>query len=139
MTKTYTYTARSLQDPARAMTFTLHDHHLTAELALPPEEVERSLKAVQQPSPLKPPGDTDKWIAAVAEPLEERGDQPFALDDIDASANGEELRVTAWSHAKDDQLQPIVIAMDHVDNPAAAAAFADEINRRKLARPAARN
>jgi hypothetical protein len=134
MPKTYTYTARSIDDPARAVTFTLHDHHLTAEFALPSEELEQRLKVVtrQEEADSKQQAETDKWLAAVAEPLRERGDEPFVLEDVDASLAGEDLRVTAWSRTQDRHLQPIVIALEHVDNPQAAAAFTHEINRRKL-------
>jgi hypothetical protein len=134
MPKTYTYTARGADDPARAITFTLHDHHLTAEFALPPDEIDQRLKAAigQAETSAAQSADTNQWIASVAEPLRQHGDEPFALDDIDASTDGDALRVTAWSHADDQRLQPIVIALDHVDNPQAAAAFADEVNHRKL-------
>jgi hypothetical protein len=132
MAKTYTYTARSADDPARAVTFTLQDHQLKAELVLSSEKVERSLKAAGQEAAARQPDETDKWIAAVAEPLKERDNEPFALGDVDASAEGEELRVTAWNYTHDRRLQPIVIAMERVDNPQAASAFAREINRRKL-------
>ena len=135
MPKTYTYTARSVDDPARAVTFTLQDHHLTAEFVLPPEEIEQRIKAAARQTEVEAGQhvETDKWIAAVAEPLRERGDEPFTLEDVDASMAGEDLRVTAWSHTEDRHLQPIVIALEHVDNPQAAAAFAREINHRKLA------
>jgi hypothetical protein len=135
MPKTFTYTARSIDDPARAVTFTLRDHHLTAEFALPSEEIEQRLKtaARQEAADSKQQAETDQWLAAVAEPLRERGNEPFVLDDVDASMAGEDLRVTAWSHTEDRRLQPIVIALEHVDNPQAAAAFANEVNRRKLA------
>jgi hypothetical protein len=135
MPKTYTYTARSVDDPARAVTFTLHDHHLTAEFALPSEEIEQRLKvaARREEAASKQQAETDQWLAAVAEPLRERGNEPFVLDDVDASMAGEDLRVTAWSRTEDRRLQPIVIALEHVDNPQAAAAFANEVNRRKLA------
>jgi hypothetical protein len=135
MPKTYTYTARSVDDPARAVTFTLQDHRLTAEFVLPPEEIEQRIKAATGPAEVEVEqhGETDQWIAAVAAPLRERGDEPFVLEDVDASIAGEDLRVTAWSHTEDQHLQPIVIALEHVDNPQAAAAFAREINHRKLA------
>jgi hypothetical protein len=126
---TYTYTARSVEDPAQVVTFTLHDHSMSVDLGTALEYVERALQ----------PEQADNGATAAIEPLAkpmalsvwERVTRPFSVADVDASVVDNWLRVTSWVRALGLRLAPIPFVMEQVDNPDAAHAFVDELNERK--------
>jgi hypothetical protein len=126
---TYTYTARSVEDPAQVITFTLHDHSMSVDLGTALEHVERALQLEQ----------ADSVATAVMEPLAkpmalsvwERVSRPVSVADVNASAAGNWLQVTSWIRALGLRLAPVPFVMQQVDNPDAAHAFVDELNERK--------
>lgn len=124
MEDTYTYIARSAEDPAQAVTFTLHDHSMSVGLGAPLEHVERALQPEDE-ARLQP------WLKPVAVSLLERGTRPFRVADVDARAEGNWLSVTGWVRAGGLRLLPIILIRGRVDNPEAALAFVEELNSRK--------
>ncbi len=124
--KTYTYTARSVSDPAQVITFTLYDENMSVELGAPMEHIERALQSEE--------GDeagSSAWLKPVVISLLERGTQPFNIADVDASTEEGSLRVIAWNRSGGLRLAPLIFAMGEIDNPVAAGAFVKELHRRK--------
>jgi hypothetical protein len=126
---TYTYTARSAEDPAQVVTFTLHDHSMSVDLGTPLEYVERAIQPEETgdiaESAIEP------WAKPMALSVWERVTRPFSVADVHASAVDNWLQVTSWVRALGLRLAPIPFLMERVDNPDAARAFVDELNERK--------
>lgn len=130
MEDTYTYTARSIEYPEQAVTFTLHDHHLSVEMAAPVEQLERLL-----PRDDAEEGELEEeakiWLKPLAVSLIERGTGPFRVEDVYPQADEDRLRVKAWYRAGGLGLMPVTLLDGRVDNPDAAQAFVEEVSRRK--------
>ncbi len=125
MEDTYTYIARSAEDPAKAVTFTLHDNSMSVGLGAPLEHVERALEAEGEVRPRL-------WLKPLAVSLLERGTRPFRVADVDATRAADDwLSVTAWVRAGGLRLAPIILIRGRVDNPEAALAFVEELSSRK--------
>ncbi|MCL7454272.1 MAG: hypothetical protein M8467_14625 [Anaerolineae bacterium] len=131
MEDTYTYTARSIEYPERAVTFTLHDHHMSVEMAAPVEQVERMLAAREGEEEGEFEDESKVWLKPLAVSLLERGVGPFRLEDVYPLADEDRLRVKAWYRAGGLGLLPVTLLDGRVDNPDAAEAFVAEIGRRK--------
>ena len=71
------------------------------------------------------------WLKPLAVSLVERGTGPFRLNDVDADADEDTLHVKAWFRAGGLSLLPLTLIDGQVDNPDAARAFVEELNRRK--------
>ena len=135
MENTYTYTARSVKDPQQVMTFTLLDHRLSVGLGPPLEQIEAALPDSDaedevaldesQAAPSTP------WLKPFAVALIERGVGPFRVEDVSATVADDRLRVSAWYRAGGLALAPISLVDERVDNPPAAQAFVEELDRRK--------
>jgi hypothetical protein len=151
MENTYTYTARSANDPQKVVTFTLFNDRIAIDVAALMEQVERVVasrgegsKAAgeadgaekaggAQPAPLERP-----WLAPGAASLLERATEAIRLTDVEAESPDGGLRLTAWVRANNLRLAPILFRMKKVDNPRAAEDFVNEIQRRKEEAPASR-
>jgi hypothetical protein len=131
MESTYTYTARSLDDPARVMTFTLHDHSLSVGMSPPLEQVERAMKEATAERETDARIRTRPWLKPMVVSLLERTTHPFHIDDIDARVNDDRLWVRAWIRSGGLRLAPITLISGPVDNPPAAQAFVEELDRRQ--------
>jgi hypothetical protein len=131
MENTYTYTARSAKNPARLVTFTLHDHRMSVGVGAPLEQVERLLG--REPADEEATGDDhlNLWLKPLAVSLVERGTGPFRLSDVDADTDEDKLRVKAWFRSGGLGVLPLTLINGRVDNPDAAHAFVEELNRRK--------
>jgi hypothetical protein len=79
MEDTYTYTARSIEYPEQAVTFTLHDHHMSVEMAAPVEQVERMLPARDGEEEGEFEDESKVWLKPLAVSLLERGVGPSGL------------------------------------------------------------
>jgi hypothetical protein len=130
MENTYTYTARSAENPEEIVTFTLHDHHMSVGLGVPLEQVERVLAETETEEGEEAPH-PHIWLKPVAVSLLERGTGPFRLADVSATADDGWLRVSAWYRAGGLALAPLTLVNGPVDNPQGAQAFVDEVDRRK--------
>lgn len=128
---TYTYTARSADDPDVVVTFTLDDHHMRVDLGAALEHVGRALIPEEEEGEEARKSRLQPVLKPLAVSLIEQKTKPFHISDIDASAKGEGLRLAAWVRVGGLRLAPVMFAMKRVDNPEAAHAFVEELDRRK--------
>lgn len=128
---TYTYTARSADNPEQVVTFTLHDHSLSVGVGVPLEHVERALGPEEGEGEAEAEHHIQPWLKPMAVSLIERGTRPFNVADVNARAEDEWLHVRAWFRAGGLRLAPITLIAGRVDNPEAARAFVQELNERK--------
>jgi hypothetical protein len=135
MEDTYTYTARSIENPEQVVTFTLQDHHMSVGLGAPLEQIETVLQQIdadEEAGEEAGQGAQAKlWLKPLAISLLERNVGPFRVADVSAAAEDDWLRVSAWYRAGGLALAPIALVDGRVDNPQAAQAFAEELDRRK--------
>jgi len=131
MENTYTYTARSADDPEKVVTFTLYDHHLIVDVGAPIEHVERALQARQAEEEEEEDYQVQPWLKPVAVSAIERSTRPFNAADVYADTDNGKLSVTAWVRAGRLRLAPVVFNVENVDNLDAAEAFVDELEKRK--------
>lgn len=125
---TYTYTARSVENPEKVATFTLKDDLISMQLGdaileqfTSASAIYSSDEAFQMTDMLKP------VVAALAQMLL----RPFPLADFNASFNEGTLSTTTWLRPGGLRLFPVSITWSEVDNPDAAEAFANEVANRK--------
>jgi len=143
MENTYTYTARSADNPEKVVTFTFYDRHLMVDVGAPIEHVERALQVqqVEEADVDRASADIDRvsaeeyhvqpWLKPMAISVIQRGTHPFNAADVYAGIDNGGLSVTAWVRAGGLRLAPVVFNVEHVDNPDAAEAFVEELERRK--------
>jgi hypothetical protein len=139
MENTYTYTARSVENPEQVVTFTVHDHHLSVGLGPPLEQVETLLQQVQAGGQAEVEAEQETgqgpqpklWLKPLAVSLLERGVGPFRIADVSAAAKDDSLRVSAWYRTGGLALVPVTLLDGLVDNPEAAHAFVAELEERK--------
>jgi hypothetical protein len=156
MENTFTYTARSRENPERIVTFTLYDHHLSVDLGGVIEHVDRVLR--HEPEGEQADGPAKEEEQEGAEELEageahtssrrgpslavikpaavsalERGTGPFHVRDVAADADGDSFRVTTWIRAGGLRAAPVQFSWRSVDNPEGARAFAEELRHRQHA------
>jgi hypothetical protein len=139
MENTFTYTARSALAPEKVVTFTLYDHHMSVDLGAPLEHIERGVAKLQeeQAAEAEDRAETQPLYAAkpTAVSLFEKVVRPFDIADVTAQAEDGGLTVAAWVRAKGLRLAPIRFALEQVDNPQGAEAFAGEVQARKQDAP----
>ena len=129
---TFTFTARSVQNPHKLATFTIQDDEVAVQLgeALL-EQIEGLFDAFR--------GDGDQsnrfsaWLEPAATGALQRVLKPIPLTDFEVDQQNGSLQITAWLRAGGLRLAPILASWKEVDNPAAAQAFAEEVRRRKEA------
>jgi hypothetical protein len=144
MAKTYTYTARSAENPERVVTFTLRDSRMSVGVGAPLEQVERAIqlgRGEEEPEEEQVEGEVEVaveeteepklWLRPVAVSLVERGTGPVHVDDVVAKLTGEWLTVKSWIRTGGLRLIPITLIDGRVDNPVAAEDFVKEIEERK--------
>jgi hypothetical protein len=129
MTDTYTFTARSAEDPQNVVTFTLEDHQLQVNLTglleplssiTDPEEMQEQARKVMR-AQLKP--GVLKFVEGFTGPV--------PVSDVEASLRGQDFHLTAWQRIRGLRLAPVRFKMEQVDNPEAAEAFVEELTVRK--------
>lgn len=132
MENTYTYTARSVDNPEQVVTFTLHDHQMSVGLGAPLEQIESVLQQMDSDEEEARQGtESGIWLRPLAISLLERGVGPFQVADVNATAADDWLRVNAWYRAGGLALAPVTLVSGRVDNLQAAQAFVEEIDKRK--------
>jgi len=143
MAETYTYTARSAENPERVVTFTLRGSRMSVGVGAPLEQVERAIELgrgeggseedVEEGAEIEVQ-EAEKpklWLRPVAVSLVERGTRPVHVDDVVASVVDDWLQVRAWVRTGGLRLLPITLIDGRVDNPVAAQDFVEEIEERK--------
>ena len=131
MENTYTYTARSIENPEQVVTFTLQDHHMSVGVGAPLDQIETVLQQVDAGEESGSESPANLWLRPLAVSLLERGVGPFRVADVNASAAKDWLRVNAWYRAGGLALAPVTLVNGRVDNPQAAQAFVAELEERK--------
>jgi hypothetical protein len=131
MENTYTYTARSIENPEQVVTFTLQDHHMSVGVGAPLEQIETVLQQADAGEEAGQGALANPWLRPLAVSLLERGVGPFRVADVNATAEEDRLRVNAWYRAGGLALAPITLMNGRVDNPPAAQAFVEELQERK--------
>jgi len=127
--KTLTFTARNIEDPNRLATFTLQNGNVAVQLgeALV-EQVESALETLdeEQQSTVR------SWLKPAATGATQAVINPIPVEDFNANMTPEgDFRTTAWVRARGLRLAPISINWEQVDNPEGAAAFVEELDRRR--------
>ena len=147
MAKTYTYTARSADNPERVVTFTLRDSRMSVGVGAPLEQVEAAIELGRGQEAADEGGEGGAeegaevevaqaerpklWLRPVAVSLIERGTQPVHVDDVVARLHESWLTVKAWIRAGGLKVVPITLIDGRVDNPVAAGDFVEEVQERK--------
>jgi hypothetical protein len=125
---TFTYTARSTQDPQKMAMFTLHNGTVSVQLGdTLMEQAEEAYESFRG----EDDGRLTAWIKPVATGSLQRLLLPIPLADFDADVQGESLQATAWIRAGGLRLAPVMMTWQEVDNPDGANAFVNELRERK--------
>jgi hypothetical protein len=133
MQNTYTYTARSVEDPDHIVTFTLHNGHMTVSVAAPLEQVEQLFARLKKAEPQEDVGaeTPSPWLKPLAISLIERGTGSFNIEDVRGWIEDDVLVVKAWVRVGGLRGTPITLFDERVDNLDAAEAFVWELDSRK--------
>lgn len=138
MENTYTYTARSVEDPERVVTFTLHEDRMSVDIGTPVEQIARTLAEVteevegeEEAEEYAPEKHKKVWLKPLAVSLVERGTRALRITDVDAHVREDYLALRSWVRLDGLRLVPITLMAGRIDNPAAAVAFVDEVHARK--------
>jgi hypothetical protein len=144
MTETYTYTARSAEDPQRVITFTLRDSRMSVGLGAPLEQVEQAIRlgrgekakeevaeGVEAEMEVSEEEGPKLWLRPLAVSLIERGTRPVHVDDVVTKLSDDWLEVKAWIRTGGLRLIPITLIDGRIDNPVAAEDFVEEVRERK--------
>lgn len=127
---TFTYTARSTNDPNKMAMFTLHNGNVSVDMgnAL----MERVGEAHDTFSDEETDSNLTTWIRPAATGAIQKLAKPVPLADFDAEMSEDGgLRATAWLRAGGLRLAPIMMTWSEVDNPEGAQAFVTELRNRK--------
>ncbi len=137
MENTYTYTARSAENPERVVTFTLHNTKMSVGAGVPLEQLEQAIARLTAEEEDEETPEAELWLKPLAVSLVERGTGPFNIEDVDADVDGDRLSVTGWVRLAGLRGGAITLMEGRIDNVAAATAFVDELESRKadLAKP----
>ena len=119
--KTYTYTARNINNPDKVVTFTLYDGHMRVNLTGLLDQAKTVSNADEKSGELK------QQVSLQAKPallkLKEGLSGPVHVNDIDATIDDDRLRVTLWPRVAGLRLAPVQLKMGQIDNEDAAEAF----------------
>jgi hypothetical protein len=125
---TFTFTARSIDNPDKVATFTLQNGHVSVELgSAMMEQVERVFDAFDGTESSR----LISWLEPAAAGALRKVEQPIPLADFEADIHGERMQATAWLRAGGLRLAPIMATWKQVDNPAGAQAFVNELHDRR--------
>jgi len=127
--KTYTYTARNINNPDKIVTFTLYDSHMRVNLTGVLDQANTVVSSEEKSGELK------QQVSQQAKPallkLKERISGPIHVNDINAKMDDDLFQVKMWPRVAGLRLAPIQVDMGQVDNEEAAEAFVDELEQRK--------
>lgn len=129
MENTYTFTARSANDPRKVVTLTLHGTWLSVGMGPALEQFERAAEDGEAGEQRSLPARL--WLRPMALSLLERTRGPFPVGDVFASVDGDNLTLKAWFRAGGLRSFPVTLVDGPVDNDEAAHAFVEELKLRK--------
>jgi hypothetical protein len=144
MAETYTYTARSADNPERVITFTLRDSRMSVGVGAPLEQIEQAVRlgrSEEGEEKVEEGAEVEVteaerprlWLRPLAVSLIERGTRPVRVEDVVAELADDWLEVKAWIRTGGLRLVPITLIDGRIDNPVAAQDFVDEVEQRKTA------
>jgi hypothetical protein len=128
---TYTYTARSLDNPDNIVTFTLDDNHMRVNLTGVLEKLEKVIESDEKPTELRHQFVSQFQPGALK--AAEIISAPVHLSDVSVDLDDGRLKVNTWKRVAGLRLAPIGIKVNKVDNPDAAQAFVREFEERRTA------
>jgi len=126
---TFTYTARSIDDPNKMAMFTLHNGSVSVDLGS--TLMEQASEAYDATTDEESDKRLATWIKPAATGALQKLVKPIPLSDFDAEMSGDMLQATAWIRAGGLRLAPVMMTWQAVDNPDGAQAFVNELRERK--------
>lgn len=133
---TFTFTARSQENPDKLAMFTLRNGDVTVQLGnAMVEQIEGAFDAMHDDVESK----FKAWLKPVATGSLQRIMKPFPLRDFDAELRGDTLQTTAWVRVGGLRLAPVMMKWEQIDNPNGAEAFVEEVEERKAAQDTGSN
>lgn len=136
MPGTYTYTARSAENPAHMATFTLQDGRMSVDMGAGMESIERVVhEAKEQQGALAKAKAVASELPRLQPAIARMAQSSYDIHDVSVNASGDGLSVTAWTNIGGLKAVPMMLNWSRVDNPRAAQAFAEEIKQHKRETP----
>lgn len=129
MTNTYTYTARSADDPQRVITFTLREEYLEINLTGMLDSIEEVVSGEEKGDTIKAQVKTQAKPAALK--VMEAFSGPIHISDVMGEVEEDKLKLRVWKRLGGLRAAPVLLDFASVDNPEAAKAFITELNERK--------
>ena len=126
---TYTYTARSKDNPDRVMTFTIYEDHLKVNLTGLIDQVSKVIEEEGREDVIKEFLATQSSSAVFK--VFERLSGPVHINDVTPSYDDGHFTLTFWKRLAGFRFAPIVISMGEVDNPEAAEQFIEIFSERQ--------
>lgn len=128
---TFTYTARSVSDPEKMATFTLHNGSVSVELGNAfIQQVDEAFTTFRDDASSNK---LTAWIRPATTGTLQSLIEPIPLGDFDAEIRDGALQTTAWIRAGGLRLAPMMMTWSEVDNREGARAFVNELHGRKEA------
>ena len=107
--KTYTYTARSVNNPDNVVTFTLDGEHMRVNLTGVLEKAGALFGAEEKKSEIG--YQLSKQTKPIVTKVMENFSGPVHISDVQADFNGERLRLTFWQRTAGLRLAPVIFNM----------------------------
>jgi hypothetical protein len=126
---TYTYTARSQENPDRAVTYTIFDDHLKVDLTGLFDQLTEVVDAENREEAVKEMISTHSGTGLYK--AIEKMSGPAHINDVYPHFDGAKLKVTFWKRLAGLRIAPVVTIMGEVDNPEAAAKFVEVLRERQ--------
>ncbi|MFO7684328.1 MAG: hypothetical protein R6X34_30220 [Chloroflexota bacterium] len=128
---TYTYTARSMQEPHKTATFTLQNGSVSVQLdnAMLAEMVNADETAQTTG------GNVADVAKATAVEITQKMLRSLPIHDFEADLKGSDLHTTIWVRPGGLRAAPVSITWNEVVNPQAARTFVKEVGKRKKTAP----
>ena len=126
---TYTYTARSKENPDRVMTFTIFDDYLKVNLTGLVDQVSEVIDDEDRQAAAKEFFTTQSGTALYK--VMERLSGPVHINDVTPSFEDGAFKLIFWRRVAGLRFAPIVVLMGSVDNPEAAGQFIDTLMERQ--------
>lgn len=131
MNDTYTYTARSADDPEKVITFTLTDEYLEISMTGMLEDISEVVSGEEGKEVIEEKIKTQAKPTALKVMEEISG--PIHISDVKGEVTKtDQLRLTIWKRLGGLRAAPIMFEFERVDNPQAAHAFIAELEERKV-------
>jgi len=129
MTNTYTYTARSSDDPQKVITFTLREEYLEVNLTGMLDNIGEVVSEEDSQTAVKDFLSTQTGSAIYK--AVERISGPIHVNDVDPYYEEGQFKLRFWKRIAGLRFAPITLTMGNVDNPEATGQFIDTLMTRQ--------